>query len=108
MPGLRKEMPWKQRSRRKLYRENNAMTYAGMRAHYSTFQLKGKQEDNADQNRSIIALDLLQLVIPYLSATYLVLLETSEQPKLLGLSSTNGFTPSRPLARVATFSQFVC
>ena len=81
-----------------------------MIAHFNTFQLEGKQEDNAGQNRSIIALDLLQLVIvviPYLSATYLVL-ETSEQPKLLGLSSTNGFTPSRPLARAPTFSSFVC
>jgi hypothetical protein len=77
-----------------------------MIAHVNTFQLEGKQEDNA-QNRSIIALDLLQLVISYLS-TYLVLLETSEQPKLLGLSSTNGFTPSRPLARAPTFSSFVC
>ena len=55
MPGLRKEMPWTQMSARKLYRETNAMAYAayaGMRAHDSTFQLEGKQEDNAGQNRS--------------------------------------------------------
>ena len=67
------------------------MAYAGMGAHYNTFQLKGKQEDSIGQNRSIIALDHLQLVIPYLAATYLMLLEMSEQPKWLGLSFRNGF-----------------
>ena len=65
--------------------------YAGMGAHYNTFQLKGKQEDSIGQNRSIIVLDHLQLVIPYLAATYLMLLEMSEQPKWLGLSFRNGF-----------------